>query len=130
MKFARKLAATALVALALASPASAQDTSAVKLALIDGQSGPNGFIGESMRQHLQFFAERQNAAGGVLGGKKLDVIAFDNKFDPQETIVQLQKAIDAGARYVFTATVPPWAPRSSTSLRSTTVAIPNSRFST
>ncbi|TAJ89938.1 branched-chain amino acid ABC transporter substrate-binding protein [Reyranella sp.] len=101
MKFARILAGTALAALALTSPAPAQDASTVKLALIDGQSGPNGFIGESMRQHLQFFAERKNAAGGVLGGRKFDVVAFDNKFDPQETIVQLQKAIDAGARYVF-----------------------------
>lgn len=101
MNFMHKLASVALVSLALTGPVSAQDASTVKLALIDGQSGPNGFIGESMRQHLQFFAERQNAAGGVAGGKKLDVIAFDNKFDPQETIVQLQKAIDAGARYVF-----------------------------
>lgn len=101
MKFLFKMAMAALVASSLAGPVKAQEADTVRLALIDGQSGPNGFIGESMRQHLQFFAERQNAAGGFLGGKKFEIVAFDNKFDPQETIVQLQKAIDSGVRYVF-----------------------------
>jgi branched-chain amino acid transport system substrate-binding protein len=36
-----------------------------------------------------------------MDGGQLEILAFDNKFDPQETIVQLQKAIDAGAQYVF-----------------------------
>lgn len=101
MKLMSRIVGAALVASAFVGTAMAQGSATVKFALIDGQSGANGFIGESMRQHLQFFADRQNAAGGVLDGRKLEILAFDNKFDPQETIVQLQKAIDAGAQYVF-----------------------------
>ena len=101
MKLLSRIVGAALVTFAFIGAAVAQGSATVKFALVDGQSGPNGFIGESMRQHLQFFADRMNAAGGVLGGRKLEVLAFDNKFDPQETIVQLQKAIDAGAQYVF-----------------------------
>ena len=108
MKLLSRIVGAALVtfafvgaAVAQGSATATQGSATVKFALVDGQSGPNGFIGESMRQHLQFFADRMNAAGGVLGGRKLEVLAFDNKFDPQETIVQLQKAIDAGAQYVF-----------------------------
>ncbi|MDO8980431.1 MAG: branched-chain amino acid ABC transporter substrate-binding protein [Afipia sp.] len=101
MKLLSRIAGSLLLAMSFIGGAQAENGATVKLALIDGQSGPNGFIGESMRQHLQFFADRQNAAGPVFGGKKLELLSFDNKFDPQETIVQLQKAIDAGVQYVF-----------------------------
>lgn len=89
-----------LWALAFTNSAFAQPAP-IKFGLVDGSSGANGYIGESMRQHLQFFADRFNAAGGMYGGRKVEVLAFDNKFDPQETTVQLQKAIDAGVQYVF-----------------------------
>ena len=96
----KALVALAFSALAFSHSALAQPAP-IKFGLVDGSSGPNGYIGESMRQHLQFFADRFNAAGGMVGGRKIEVSAYDNKFDPQETTVQLQKAIDAGVQYVF-----------------------------
>jgi branched-chain amino acid transport system substrate-binding protein len=49
---------------------------------------------------FQFILEQINAKGGANGGKKLEVVAFDNKLNAQETIVQVQKAIDAGIRII------------------------------
>ena len=41
-----------------------------------------------------------NAKGGVIGGQKLEAVAYDNKGSPQESLVQVQKAIDAGVRFI------------------------------
>ena len=38
-----------------------------------------------------------NAKGGA-NGRKFEVIGYDNKTNPQESLIQAQKAIDAGAR--------------------------------
>jgi len=48
---------------------------------------------------FQFMADEINAKGGVLG-KKLEIVPYDNKLNPQESLVQVQKAIDAGIRIV------------------------------
>ena len=56
-------------------------------------------IGEVGLKTFQFLADEINAKGGVLG-KKLEIVAYDNKLNPQESLVQVQKAIDAGIRIV------------------------------
>ena len=38
-------------------------------------------------------------AGGVIG-KKIEILGLDNKTNPQESLVQAQKAIDQGARFL------------------------------
>jgi branched-chain amino acid transport system substrate-binding protein len=43
--------------------------------------------------------DKINAAGGV-NGQKLEVVAFDNKVNPQETLIILKKVFDEGIRYV------------------------------
>src|SRR5271163_3195168 len=40
-----------------------------------------------------------NAAGG-LNGQKVEIIALDNKTNPQESLIQAQKAADAGVRII------------------------------
>ena len=69
----------------------------IKIGYIDPLSGGGATIGEHGLKHLQFLVETINAKGGVLGGQKLEVVAYDNKASPQESLVQVQKAIDAGA---------------------------------
>lgn len=91
-------AAAALVA-GLAGPVAAQDDT-IKIAYIDPLSGAFAYTGEVGLKHFQYMADRINAAGGVAGGKKLEIVAFDNKVDPKEALVQLQKAIDQGIRYI------------------------------
>jgi branched-chain amino acid transport system substrate-binding protein len=80
-----------------ALPAVAQDS--VKIAYIDPLSGGGASIGEVGLKTFQYLAEWTNAHGGV-AGRKLEVVAYDNKLNAQETLVQLQKAIDSGIRFV------------------------------
>ncbi len=72
----------------------------VKIAYIDPLSGGAASIGEHGWKHLQYMVEVINAKGGVLGGQKLEAVPFDNKGSPQESLVQAQKAIDAGVRFL------------------------------
>jgi branched-chain amino acid transport system substrate-binding protein len=98
MKFIKKLAVLPVAAaLALAAfTAQAQ----IKIAYIDPLSGGAATIGEHGLKHLNFLVEGINAKGGVLGGQKLEAVAYDNKGSPQESLVQVQKAIDAGVRFI------------------------------
>ncbi len=48
--------------------------------------------------------ELVNSRGGVLGGKQFEVVPYDNKFNAQETLVVLRKAIDEGVQYVLAGT--------------------------
>jgi branched-chain amino acid transport system substrate-binding protein len=95
MTYVRGLAMA--VALSVCSAASAQDT--IKIAYVDPLSGGGASIGEIGLKTFQFIAELQNAKGGVLG-KKIEIVGYDNKLNPQESLVQVQKAIDAGIRII------------------------------
>lgn len=77
----------------------AQDT--IKVAYIDPLSGSAAVTGEHGARHFRYLVDKVNSAGGVLGGKKLELVLFDNKGAPQETLVQAQKAIDSGAKFIF-----------------------------
>jgi branched-chain amino acid transport system substrate-binding protein len=79
------------------APAVAQDI--VRIAYIDPLSGGGASIGEVGVKTFQFMADEINAKGGVLG-KKIEIVPYDNKLNPQESLVQVQKAIDAGTRIV------------------------------
>jgi branched-chain amino acid transport system substrate-binding protein len=95
-----RLLAAAWVAgasLLVPAPSSAQDT--IKIAYIDPLSGPGATVGEVGLKTFQFLVDELNAKGGA-AGKKFELLSFDNKVNPQESLVQLQKAIDAGARIV------------------------------
>lgn len=92
----RTLAALMLSA-TVALPALAEDT--LKIAYIDPLSGPFGNTGDAGLKHFRFAADEINAAGGM-GGMQVEVIGLDNKISPKESLVQLQKAIDQGARII------------------------------
>jgi branched-chain amino acid transport system substrate-binding protein len=95
-RFVVMLCATA-AAVTAAMPATAQQS--VKIAYIDPLSGGGASIGEVGLKTFNYLADVTNAQGGVLGGK-LEIVPYDNKLNAQETLVQLQKAIDAGIRFV------------------------------
>ena len=86
----------ALAAVLSAAPASAQ----VKLAFIDPLSGGAASAGINAQKHFTYEIDKINAAGG-LNGEKLSINYYDNKVDPQESLIALKKALDEGARYVF-----------------------------
>ncbi|MFT7137114.1 MAG: branched-chain amino acid transport system substrate-binding protein, partial [Akkermansiaceae bacterium] len=41
-----------------------------------------------------------NANGGLLDGQQVEIVAFDNKISPKESLIQLQVAIDQGIHYI------------------------------
>jgi len=94
----RKLMLAAALTLPLAAaPAAAQDT--LKIGYIDPLSGGGASVGEIGLKTFQFLADELNAKGGIQG-KKVEIVPLDNKTNPQESLIQAQKAIDAGVRYI------------------------------
>ncbi|WP_431201522.1 branched-chain amino acid ABC transporter substrate-binding protein [Bradyrhizobium betae] len=94
----RKLTlAIAVIAPMLGQAASAEDT--IKIGYIDPLSGGGASVGEGGLKTFQYLADELNAKGGILG-KKIEIIGLDNKTNPQESLVQAQKAIDAGVHYI------------------------------
>jgi branched-chain amino acid transport system substrate-binding protein len=92
----RKLMMAALFALLMfGGTAIAQDT--LKIGWVDPLSGGGASVGERGLKCFQFLADELNANGGVLG-KQVEIVPFDNKVNPQESLIQAQKAIDAGIR--------------------------------
>jgi branched-chain amino acid transport system substrate-binding protein len=94
----RKLIITLVLALpAFAGHAHAQDS--IKLGYIDPLSGGGASVGEGGLKTFQFLADEANAKGGILG-HKVEILPLDNKTNPQESLIQAQKAIDSGAHYI------------------------------
>ncbi|WP_299032118.1 branched-chain amino acid ABC transporter substrate-binding protein [uncultured Sulfitobacter sp.] len=99
MKKITKLGAVS--ALSLIIGASAAFAENIKIAFIDPLSGPFASTGTNGLHQFEFAADYMvNQNGGVLGGTEFEVIGFDNKISPKESLIQLQVAIDQGVRYI------------------------------
>ena len=75
----------------------ADDT--IKIGYVDPLSGGGASIGQIGMNQLKFITDEVNKKGGVIG-KQVELIGYDNKLDPQQTLVQIQKAIDQGVRII------------------------------
>ena len=93
----RSLVLGMLALAALATAAHAQGT--LKIAYIDPLSGGAASAGILGEKHFNYFIDKINAAGGV-NGQKLEVVSFDSKVNPQESLIVLKKVFDDGIRYV------------------------------
>jgi len=102
---------TLLIAAGAAGPAAAQTRAAtakqeapaaqtVRLAYVEGLSGPFAAVGQNILRHFQFAAElatsRQLAGPGI----SFEIVPFDNKGSPQESLTLLRAIADQGIRYV------------------------------
>ncbi len=98
MNFTRHFAGTLCCMVVMSGAAWAQKGETVKVAWIDPLSGPFANIGQNSLKTFQFMAEKLNASNPA--GVKLEVVSFDNKASPQESLTVLKAAIDQGIRYV------------------------------
>ena len=89
----------AVAATLLAGGAVAADP--IRIGFIDPLSGAFANVGESELRHFQFVADLINARGGAAGGRKLEIVPFDDKASPQEAVLMLKQAIDQGIHYVL-----------------------------
>src|SRR5262250_656307 len=87
----------AVAALGISAPVKAQET--IKIAFIDPLSGGGASTGEAGLKTYQFITDQLNVKGGALG-KRIEIVGYDNKLNPQESLVQVQKAVDAGIRII------------------------------
>jgi branched-chain amino acid transport system substrate-binding protein len=93
------LKSVAAATLALTLTASfAQKGETVKIALIDPQTGLMGPLGMNQMRSWQFFAEKFSATNPA--GVKFEIVAFDNKLSPAESLNALKAALDQGVRYI------------------------------
>lgn len=65
----------------------------IRIAFIDPLSGPAAAVTQNGLNHFRFMAERLSDAK-----TQFEVTGYDNRLSPQETLIQAQKAIDAGIR--------------------------------
>ncbi|MFY9514272.1 MAG: branched-chain amino acid ABC transporter substrate-binding protein, partial [Rubrivivax sp.] len=94
--------------LALATPALlAQAPQPLKLALIEGLSGPFANAGEAVFRNLLWAVERVNQRGGVKlpgvagGARPLELVRFDSKGSTEEALGLLRAATEQGIAFVF-----------------------------
>ena len=83
--------AFALVFVANCGAARGEDT--IRIGYSEALSGTFAQIGDQGIKTIQFSIDQVNARGGALG-KKLELVAYDNKAQPAEALIMLQKMID------------------------------------
>ena len=98
MKFASKSVALCVLFVG-ATGVFAQSGQTLKIAFIDPLSGPFANVGQNQLKSWQFVAEQLGGAKNS-AGIKYEVVGFDNKASPQESLNSLKAAIDQGFRYV------------------------------
>ncbi len=85
------LVAVIAVALCAAAPALAQET--IKIGFFAPITGPVAADGASAKQAVELAVKEVNAAGGIMG-KKIDLIVYDDRLNPQEAVAIANKLIE------------------------------------
>ncbi len=93
----RFAAMAVVVASALGAPAAYGET--VKVAFIDPLSGPFAPVGQGILHSWQLITDIANKKNWA-GGNKFEMVPFDNKGSPQESVTILKQVVDQGIRYV------------------------------
>ena len=94
-----KIAVSVTFGLLAAATASAQPVAAptLKIAMIEGLSGPFGNTGEAVFRNLLWATERVNARGKA----QLSLKRYDSKGQAEEALSMLRAAIDDGAQIIM-----------------------------
>jgi len=91
--------------LCLTSARSMAQPQPIRLALIEGLSGPFANAGEAVFRNLLWAVERINARGGVklpgVGARPLALVRFDSKGNTEEALNLLRSAVDQGIGFVL-----------------------------
>ena len=93
----KHVAAASLMAVSFAAMAQKGET--VKIAMIEGLSGPFANVGQNQLKSWQFVAEHFNGAKNP-AGVKFEIVAMDSKGSPQEALTTFKAAVDQGFRYI------------------------------
>jgi len=84
------------------SPLSLHAQETIRVAYIDPLSGAFSATGYNSFVQFKFaFEEFVNKSGGVLGGRKIEVVPYDSRNSAQEAQIQLRRAIGEGIEYII-----------------------------
>jgi branched-chain amino acid transport system substrate-binding protein len=92
-------AAVLALALFAAGAAQAQKAQTVKIAVIDPLSGLAAVTGVNQLKTAEFFAGVLNRSRSG-GEPRYEVFGLDSKLKPDEAVLQVQAAVDRGARFI------------------------------
>ena len=95
----QRIIGAAAFAAAAALVSFAAQAQTVKVAYIDPLSGPFAQTGEQGLAEFRFAVDQINKSGR-LGKVKLEVVPFDSKVSPQESLNQLKRVIDQDIRFI------------------------------
>ena len=95
----RSSAIAVSLAAALAAPAAFAQSGTVRIAWIDPLSGLMAPVGQNMVRSWQFVADVANREKWA-GDARFEIVPFDNKLSPQESLTVLKSVIDQGIRYI------------------------------
>jgi branched-chain amino acid transport system substrate-binding protein len=93
-RFAVVIASLMSVALAATAPALAQSKEPVKIGLSAAVSGGSAASGEAIKRGLQIAIDEINAKGGVLGGRKLELVVRDDEGNPQKGVTIARELVE------------------------------------
>jgi branched-chain amino acid transport system substrate-binding protein len=96
----KSILTAATAALALGVSFGAANAEKIKIALIEGLSGPFAANGQAALRELEFATNEFINGKNIAGGIEVEVIGLDGQVNPKETLVQLQNAISQGVTYV------------------------------
>src|SRR5206468_7841726 len=82
------------VALAAAGPALAQSKEPVKIGLSAAISGGSAASGEAIKRGIQIAMDEINAKGGVLGGRKLELVVRDDEGNPAKGVTIARELVE------------------------------------
>ena len=104
--FRRQVLKSLAAALAVPATGWAQQPAGapVKIAMIEGLSGPFANTGEAVYRNLVWAVERVNARGGLKlpgGNRPLALERYDSKGQNEEALAALRSAVDDGAQFVL-----------------------------
>ncbi|MBA2962747.1 MULTISPECIES: ABC transporter substrate-binding protein [Ramlibacter] len=90
----RTLLASALGALALVLPGlAAAQGEPIKIGLVTALSGQSALAGEAITRGLQVAIDEVNAKGGLLGGRKLELVRRDDEANPAKGVTAARELI-------------------------------------
>lgn len=72
----------------------------IKIGMVNAQSGPSAGLGQELSRGSMAYINKINKAGGV-NGRKINVIVYDDQYDPKNTAEQTTKAVEQDKVFVL-----------------------------
>ena len=82
-----------MLTLGACSKKSDDATGPIKIGVVGARTGESSLWGDVMYHTVQLLADEVNENGGLLGGRKIEIMSYDNRDDAVETTNVARKAI-------------------------------------